>query len=84
MFDRQITPEFLEFCGHVWGELEHADLKHGSWEGEHLCQCAARVIDESTEVLCAARLDDINGPHGIKAESVQVAVTAFKMFRRVS
>lgn len=84
MFDRQITPEFLEFCGHVWAGLEHADAKHGTWSGMPLVDCAHKIYDEADEVMTAANNNDIDSPHGIKSESVQVAVTAYKMYRRVS
>ena len=84
MFDRQITPQFLDFCGKVWAELESADAKHGTWIEERLYSCACKIVDEAGEVVQAAKLSDIDGPHGVKAESVQVAVTAFKMWRKVS
>lgn len=84
MFDRPITQEFLDFCGYVWNELQHADEKHGTWANERLVPCSWKVVDEASEVVSAAKEGDIASEHGIRRESVQVAVTAYKMFRRVA
>lgn len=76
--------EFVNFCEEVWNELELSDKKHGDWSNISIIEGANHVVNESTEVLEAALSDDIDGEHGIKRESVQTAVTAYKMFRKVT
>lgn len=84
MFKQQITPEFIEFCGDVWDELERADDKHGDWRNFAYTTCVGAIYSEVQEANLAVLNNDIHSPHGIKAESVQIAVTAFKLFRKAS
>lgn len=81
---QEITQEFLEFCSNVWGAVNAADEKHGTWQGDKLVDCFNRVEAELEEVYDAIRKGEIDGQHGIKAEAVQVAACAYKMIRRVS
>lgn len=84
MFNKQITPEFIEFCGEVWDELIRADAKHGDWRNLSYQACIGAIYNEVQESNLAVLNNDVHSPHGIKAESVQVAVTAFKLFRKAS
>lgn len=79
-----MTSEFIDFCEQVWNELENADKKHGDWSNISIIEGANKIVNESTEVLEAALGDDIDGEHGVRCESVQTAVTAYKMFRKVT
>ena len=73
---------FAEFMAEMYKGTESADEKHGAWENTPLRECLSPINDEVDELCNAVCADDIDGPHGVKAESVQVAVTAFKMWRR--
>lgn len=64
-------------------ELERADRKHGTWEGNSLDFMLHAINGELVEVARAANSGDAHGEHGMKNELIQVAVTAFKMWRRV-
>ena len=74
---------FAEFMADVFVELEAADVKHGDWKDRSFKACIDSIYDEVSEADRAGRHNDIDGLHGVKRESVQVAVTAFKLWRRV-
>lgn len=62
-------------------EVERADLKHGDWIGMNPEWMVAQINSELNEVDKAIDFNDINGEHGMKAELIQVACTAYKMWR---
>ncbi len=75
---------FIDFCESVRDELEKADAKHGDWSNISIIEAANHVRNEATEIIEAALNFDIDGEHGVKRESIQTAVTAFKAFRKVT
>jgi hypothetical protein len=74
---------FAEFTVEMYQELGRAEALHGDWSDKNHIQCFDKIADELEEVYEAICENDIHGAHGIKAESIQVAVTAFKLWRRV-
>lgn len=75
---------FAEFIAEMYQEIERADAKHGDWSDRLPMSGVSAIYDELDELHDATCAMDVTGPHGIKAESIQVAVTAFKLWRRVS
>lgn len=73
----------FEFFARAAHEVERADRLHGDWRGDDPATMITRICGELREVDAAAEAGDVDGPHGIEAELVQVAATAFKMFREV-
>ena len=72
---------FAEFITEMYQEIEAADAKHGDWQERSFVDCSHNICDEAEEVLRAACAGDIDSLHGVKRESIQVAATAFKMWR---
>ena len=64
-------------------QIEKADAKHGNWSDLNHIQMFDKIADETQEVYEAICENDIHGEHGMKAELVQVACTAYKMWRRL-
>lgn len=62
-------------------EIERADAKHGDWRNETTNFMVNKIADEVEEVFKAENDNDKDGEHGMKAELVQVACTAYKMWR---
>lgn len=79
-----MTDEYMNFCAKVWQEVQRADNLHGSWESEPTIECMNAIEDEVHELYTAVLNEDIHGKHGILAEAVQVAATAYKLIRKVS
>lgn len=75
---------FVLFCSSLWEEIQRADTKHGDWSNMSIEDCLYHISDEVKELKIAALNNDINGNHGIKAESLQVACTAAKTHRKVN
>jgi hypothetical protein len=79
-----LTPTFLQFFHDVMIEVDQADKKHGDWSDKNSIFCAEKIADEANEVQSAAAIGDIDGEHGIKREAIQVATTAYKIYRKHS
>lgn len=75
------TLDLFMFTTLLAQEVELADAKHGTWEDKTVSQCLSHLIDELDEVVDASIVGDKDGEHGMKAELVQVACTAYKMWR---
>lgn len=73
----------FQFIAKVAQEVERADMLHGDWRGDDSATMITRICGEVREVGAAAAAGDRTGPHGMETELVQVAATAFKMFREV-
>ena len=74
---------FSEFMADMYQELERADEKHGNWDDISLIEGASHIRNEANEVMEAALSYDIDSEHGVMRESVQTAVTSFKLWRKV-
>ena len=70
------------FIAEMHIEIDRADRKHGNWDNLSNIEAAEKILDEVKEVHEAALADDIHSDHGLLRESVQTAVTAFKMYRK--
>lgn len=60
-------------------EHTRACLKH-DWTGYTADRMGQALMDELLEVGDAEVRGDINGPHGMRAELLQVAVVAIRMY----
>lgn len=74
---------FFTFFAKLAQEVERADTLHGDWRGDDCPTMLTHICGEVREVGAAAAAGDRTGPHGMEAELVQVAATAYKMFREV-
>ena len=57
--------------------------KHGDWSGLSPYAMQKKVQDELNELTDALINDDLTGPHGMIAESLQLANVAMKMHVRL-
>lgn len=75
---------FVRFALRLWREIGRADAKHGDWRGMDRADMIVHICGEIREVGAAAARNDVDGPHGMQAELVQVACTSYKFWREVS
>lgn len=62
-------------------EVNRADEKHGDWKDADRGLMIEAIDGEFNEVVIAFFDNDVEGEHGMKNELLQVACTAFKMWR---
>jgi len=74
---------FKTFCHSLRREINKADAKHGSWKFDSHGMMAFNVSQEMLELVKAVEKNDVHGEHGMKAECLHVAVTAYKMWREL-
>jgi hypothetical protein len=75
---------FYDFYKLFMAELERSEEKYGDWHDRPLDECMAAVVDELSEVDDAHCINDVNGEHGMMAESVQLAVVSYKLWRKLA
>ena len=64
-------------------EIERADTKHGDLKDKTLEERLGHIKDEVAEIEKAIANNDMTGEHGVMTESIQVACTAYKLWRSV-
>ena len=64
-------------------EISRSVDKHGDWQGYDEGQIYVAINDEFDEYLRAYDRADVNGPHGQRAELLQLATVAIKGYIRL-
>lgn len=59
-------------------EYQHSIEKHGDWHDYSLFEIHKAVSDEYNEFTAAVVNDDIDGPHGVKRELMQLLTVCVK------
>ena len=73
-----------DFVSLLDDQIKKADAKHGDWSNYNHIQMFDKLADETEEVYEAICESDVEGEHGMKAELIQVACTAYKMWRALA